>query len=89
MQNITDVLKTEFIGKKLIIVDAKNKVNIGIKGTIIDETKSTFTIETIKGQKRLIKENITIEIIHDNQKIRIKGKLLAMAPEERIKIKVK
>ena len=89
MQNIKDVLKAELIGKEAAIVDAKNRANIGIKGKIIDETKSTFTIRTSEGQKKVIKENITIEVVHHNQKVRIKGKLLATAPEERIKIKVK
>lgn len=89
MQKATELLKTELIGKKAVIVDAKNRANIGIKGKIVDETKNTFTLETEKGKKTLIKQNITIEIVHDNKKIRINGKILAVAPEERIKIKVK
>jgi ribonuclease P protein subunit POP4 len=89
MQGITKLLKTELIGKNIAIVDAKNKANIGIKGKAIDETKNTITIKTEKGNKKLIKQNITLEMMHNNKKIRIKGKMLAVAPEERIKIKVK
>ena len=82
---IEKILRGEFIGKKIKIVDATNPSNIGIEGEIIDETKNTFTIKTNKGNKKIIKSNTTLEI--DN--LRINGKLLEKRPEERIKIKVK
>jgi ribonuclease P protein subunit POP4 len=89
MHSTIEIVKAELIGKEAAIVDAKNRANIGIKGRIIDETRNTITIDTKSGKKRVIKQNITIEITHDNKKVRIDGKMLSAAPEERIKIKVK
>ena len=83
--NVEKILRGEFIGKKIKIVDATNNSNIGIEGEIIDETKNTFTIKTNKGNKKIIKSTTTIEM--DN--LKISGKLLEKRPEERIKIKVK
>lgn len=83
--NLKDITKYELIGLKAEIADAKNKANIGIKGKIIDETRNTIMIETKKGVKRLIKENITIDVFFRGKQIRIKGGLLVGRPEDRIK----
>ena len=74
------MITQSFIGKKVKIIDAKNKSNIGLEGVIIDETKNMFVIENRKKQK-IIKENVTIMI--DNKTI--EGKKLTKKPEERIK----
>ena len=85
---IADVVKHELIGLSIKVVDSRNKSNIGIEGTIIDETKNTLIIET-KGDKRktLFKNNIVIETIINNKKIQIKGSCLLGRPQDRIKPK--
>ncbi|MBW2996073.1 ribonuclease P protein subunit [Candidatus Woesearchaeota archaeon] len=79
--NVKDIAKREIIGLETEIIDSKNKSNIGIKGKIIDETKSTIIIKDKKAKKRLLKNNITLKI----NNITIKGKLLQGKPKERIK----
>ena len=83
---IEDIAKHELIGLSIKVVDSKNKGNIGIQGTIIDETKNTLVIET-KTEKRkiLFKSNIVIETVINNKKIQIKGKSLLGRPQDRIK----
>ena len=83
--DLRDITKYELIGLKAEVSDAKNKANVGITGKIVDETRNTIMIETKKGIKRLIKENITIDVFFQNKKIRIKGTLLVGRPEDRIK----
>lgn len=80
-----DVLKTEHIGKSVEITKANNKTLEGIKGKIINETKNTLTIQTNNGEKKLIKDTITIKMKHNNKTYEINGKLLVNRPEERIK----
>jgi len=80
-------IKQELIGLEIKVDEAKNPSNIGIEGKIVDETQQTLTIKTKKGQKRLIKKNITLTI--KSQKIKIKGSLLVGRPEDRIKKKIK
>ncbi len=69
------------IGKHAEVIDAKNKSLVGIKGKIIDETKNTITIETKKGAKKIIKNQVTIKV---NDKV-IEGKKIAKRMEDRLK----
>jgi len=48
------------IGREAEVIDAKNKTLIGIQGRITDETKNTIEISTKKGNKKIIKDQITI-----------------------------
>jgi len=83
--NASDIIKHELIGLEAEITDSKNKSNVGIKGTIIDETKNTLTIEDRGKRKRLFKNNIILKIEINSQAVRIDGKLLSGRPKERIK----
>ncbi len=74
------MIKKEFIGKRIKVIDAKNPSNIGIEGVVIDETKNTFVIEN-KKLRKIIKQNVVIEV----DGAIIDGKKLAKRPEERIK----
>ena len=80
-----NILKMELIGVGIEVTDSRNKSEKGIEGTIIDETKNIFTIETSKGIKKVTKENITILLKEKGLKIR--GDLLVGRPEDRIKKK--
>jgi len=76
----------EIIGKNIEIIESKNKSNQGLKGKIIDETKNTIKIKTKKGEKTLIKKNITFKMeSHNNETIN--GAEIQAAPEERIKLR--
>lgn len=74
------MIKNEFIGKRIKVIDAKNPYDVGIEGIVIDETKNTFVIENGK-RKKIIKQNIIIQV----DGIVIDGKKLTKRPEERIK----
>lgn len=67
----------------MVILEATNKQIIGLSGTIVDETKSTFVIMVDGKKKRVMKKDVTVRI----GKYIIKGKLLVARPEERIKVK--
>jgi len=85
--NVKDIIKHELIGLKAKVVEAKNKANIGIEGKIIDETKSMIIIESKGGKKKMLKNNITIDVQVDKRVLRIDGKLLSGRPKERVKAK--
>ena len=73
------LLRGEFIGKK---ADVEGTT---ITGTIIDETKHTFVIETTMGNKKLAKNGNTFIIHAPEGIVRVSGKDIASRPEERIK----
>lgn len=80
----TDVLNAEWIGSRIKIVDALNKVQEGISGTLIDETKNLLVIETPKGVKRVQKSGVKFTVNGN----KVEGRKVLVAPEERIKLKV-
>ncbi len=60
------------IGNKIKIVDAKNTSLKGIKGKVIDETKNLLVVETRKGIKKLLKEQIKFRIENEGKERRKK-----------------
>lgn len=83
-----NIIRHELIGLKAEIVKSKNKSLIGLKGKIIDETRSMLTIETNKGEKKIIKKGCTLKIKLNKEVVEIDGALLVGRPEKRIKKKV-
>lgn len=82
---IRDIIRYELIGLNAVIVDSKNSSDIGIKGKIVDETKSTLIIEDRGKRRRVFKNNITLNLNINKKAIRITGRLLFGRPKERIK----
>ena len=77
--------KAEFIGKEIHVIEADNASLIGMKGNVVDETKSTFTIMANGTKKVLLKSQITFVCRHGNKKVRIDGKVMCMRPHDRLK----
>ena len=80
-------MRGELIGLNVEIVYSKNPGIKGIKGSIIDETKNTFLIETENGRKKVLKEQCAFEFEFPGKKVRVEGKLLLHRPEDRLKIR--
>lgn len=82
-QRIQNFLRGELIGLPIEVPLKK------IKGKIIDETKNTFEVLTLKKQRKKILKNQEIIFKMDNKKIIINGKILKTKPEERVKLKIR
>lgn len=85
MRSPTNIARHEFIGLRVVVVDAQNKNLIGIEGKIIDETKNTFLIQTESSEKNVLKNGASFKLRLDKQEIIIKGDILVGRPEDRIK----
>jgi RNase P/RNase MRP subunit p29 len=74
-----------FIGKKVKIVESKNKTLEGISGIIVDETKSTFVIRADLNasttEKRVLKNSCIFIIDGKN----VDGKKIIQKSSERLK----
>jgi len=75
----------EFIGKEIKIIKSLNKEQVELSGTIIDETKNTFTIKTQNKEIKILKKDKEFKI----KDKKINGNIISKRPEERIKIKEK
>lgn len=84
--NPRKIIKHEFIGAEVEVMDSKNKSLVGIKGKIIDETKNMFVLES---GKKLVKSQCIFKMKTKNSTIRINGEILASRPEDRIKKNIK
>jgi len=79
------IIHAEWIGKHAIVSESTNNDLVGIEGTIVDETKHALHIETPRGIKTVQKKGSVFTIAGH----RVIGNIVAVAPEERIKLKVK
>jgi len=68
------------INLDLVVIDSNNDSLIGISGKILEETKNSFTIETEKKQKKIIKSACTFIINGE----RVVGTKIMFRPHERL-----
>jgi len=85
MRSPTNIARHEWIGLWAVVVDARNKDLIGIEGEIVDETKNSFTIKTLKGEKTVLKKDTSFKMKLEGQEIIINGNMMVGRPEDRIK----
>lgn len=76
----------ELIGATIEILQATNKGLEGKKGKLIDETKNTITIETERGEKKILKRGMVIKVLGEKGKEKIiEEDELLKRPYERFK----
>ena len=81
------ILRHEFIGLETQIVKSSNSEVIGLNGTIINETKSMFTINTQKGIKKIPKLTNEWKFSIQGEESTVNGSKIAKRPFERIGVK--
>ncbi len=80
------IFHQELVGANCEIIGAKNASLKGMKGKIINETRNIITIKTSDGEKKAIKQQVTIMAEINNKKIRIEGTEIDARPEDRAKV---
>ena len=79
--SLRDIIRHELIGLNVEVKNSNNPSLIGIKGKIIDETKSMLKIKN----KMIPKNQVTLQVDFKGKKLLVEGKLLFGKPEDRIK----
>ncbi|MBI2499268.1 ribonuclease P protein subunit [Candidatus Woesearchaeota archaeon] len=79
------MIRHELIGSIIRVINSKNTDLENVEGKVIDETKNIVVIDTKKGIKKIIKNQVKMEINLKGKKVEIDGKELVGRPEERIK----
>lgn len=83
-----NIFRHELIGLPVKVVNSTHEGFIGIKGKVVDETKSTIRIETDNTEKVIPKGAATFHFyLPDGNIVEIKGKIIIARPEDRIKKK--
>jgi len=84
MINAQNITRHELIGLRAEVIKARNKSAVGIRGTIVDETKSTLEIDG----KKVFKSGSVFKLTLPNKtKVEIEGEKIEARPWERIKKK--
>jgi ribonuclease P protein subunit POP4 len=90
MRVTPDVLGFEFIGRHAEAITNALAGNTRVSGTVIDETRNTFTLLANAERKSIIKESTIFRFeLPDHAIVEINGKLLVGRPEDRLKKCVK
>ena len=84
MITVDTISRHEFIGLETKIINSSNPQVIGLNGTIINETKSMFTLNTEKGMKMIPKLTNDWGFSINNQNMTVKGSTITKRPFERI-----
>lgn len=86
MKVTPDIIRREFIGMQAKINKSSHSGNIGISGTVLNETRNTFVIDHKGKLKTLIKgDNIFHFGLRDGTVVEIDGRILVGRPEDRLK----
>jgi len=88
MITLENIQMHELVGLKTIISDSPNKQIIGLYGTIVDETKSMFVINTKKGLKMIQKKHNTWKFHVKNKEITLSGTLFEKRSFDRLETKI-
>ena len=78
------MIRHDLIGRTVKVVQADNPSLTGTAGECVEETQHTLRVRTDRGEKTLLKEQVTIEVGGR----RIKGSVITGRPHERTKLKV-
>lgn len=77
-----DLMRTELIGLDVVVLSAPYS---GISGTVVDETKNTFTIESAGTEKMVPKPGNVFRFRMEEEEADLDGSELLFRPEDRIK----
>ncbi|MBI2971966.1 MAG: ribonuclease P protein component 1 [Candidatus Aenigmarchaeota archaeon] len=88
MRTPKNILRHEFIGLECEVVRAGNASQVGIKGTVIDETMKTVVIRA-DGAKRVPKQGTVFRFTLGGTKIDVEGDFIIARPEDRIKKQIR
>ena len=84
MITFENISKHEMVGLETVISASPNRQIIGLTGTIVDETKSMFSINTKNGFKMIPKKQNTWKFFSDGNELTLSGSLLEKRSFDRL-----
>lgn len=83
-RTLENLPKHELIGLEVQVADHSDENIIGMKGTVVDETRNMLVID---GKKVSKKDGAFIFELED-ERVKIEGKLIHKRPEDRVKMRL-
>jgi RNase P/RNase MRP subunit p29 len=88
MITLNNLITHEIIGLNAIVSNSPNSEIIGLNGTIVDETKSMFTIKNGNSFKNIPKKHNTWKFNVDGQEMTLHGSVLEKRSFDRLRLKI-
>ncbi len=88
MHGSQSLVQADWIWRDVCILSARNKAYLGMAGRVIDETKHFLVIRTSKKDVKVAKRGCVFELSWNSRKFMVKGEVIEVSPEERLKVKV-
>jgi len=86
MKVTPDIIRCEFSGTEAEVVRSTHAGYVGLKGTVIDESRNTLTLSYSGQKKTVVKDNAVFHFqFIDGAIVEIDGELLVGRPEDRLK----
>ena len=83
-----NIASHELIGLNTQIINSSNLQLVGLNGRIIEETKSMFRINTVKGSKFIPKNNNSWKFTIQDKQVTVEGSKISKRPFDRIGAKL-
>lgn len=85
---MSELARSELVGRHTRIADSSNPQIVGIDGQIIDETKSTFIIESQGARRMIPKPGSVFEFATGGSRELLDGSLICKRPYDRLRMKI-
>jgi ribonuclease P protein subunit POP4 len=83
--NPENLARHELIGLDVLVESSSEPGIVGLRARVVDETRNTFLLETVRKVVRIPKKNTSlIFLLPNGQKVRVAGSILISQPENRI-----
>lgn len=83
--NPESLARHELIGLDVLVESSSEPGIVGLRAQVVDETRNTFLLETVRKVVRIPKKNTSlIFLLPNGQKVRVAGSILISQPENRI-----
>lgn len=80
-----DPFSREFVGHGVTVTGARNPLYLGLKGSVIDETKNMIVIRTEAGDRMVPKRGNRFNIEFAPESAEVEGNIILYTVEDRIR----
>ena len=87
--NNRNIVLHELIGLRVRVLRCRDRKQVGLQGTVVDESKNTLVVDTGNRLKRLVKATSTFRFYAGRKSFIVNGVEINFRPEDRIEKGIK
>ncbi|MDE1873838.1 MAG: ribonuclease P protein subunit [Candidatus Micrarchaeota archaeon] len=79
-----NIVLNELIGLRVRVLKCRDRKQVGLHGTVVDESKNTLVVDTGSRLKRLVKATSTFRFYAGRKSFIVSGVEIGFRPDDRI-----